>query len=186
MPDTPEGRISVTEALGILAPAYNNNFHAAAVRLTTATHANECRLWCNGNLLAPDYIAKALIVVACLEKDGRWRGDVVSSRREAWDPDYGPYHFGLDPAEVKKLPPNARGRHQGKRAIDPDEVLLDEMDGLLSSGAAKDPTGAARHVAPKAGGAGTFESVVHRLVRKHRERTDGQCPDNPDSPDISI
>src|SRR5262249_30430513 len=52
-----------------LLPTYQA--HEAAMQLTLATQTNKCRLWCDDNLLAPDYIAKALKIVAHVEKDGR-------------------------------------------------------------------------------------------------------------------
>jgi hypothetical protein len=131
------GRISVTEALKILLPTYQ--VHDAAVQLTMATHANKCRLWCNGNLLAPDYIAKALKIVAHVEKDGRVTGDVVSSTREAWQPQQDGYRFELDTAEVKALLPKPAEWRRGPvlkhdwRAIDIEIVwrCIDQKTGKV-------------------------------------------------------
>jgi hypothetical protein len=104
----PQRRISVTQALEMLLPVYRA--HDAAVQLSLASCANKCRLWCNGELLAPDYITMALKVVARPEEDGGWRAEVVSSTREAWEhpPDY--YRWELDAAEVKALLPLPTGR----------------------------------------------------------------------------
>jgi hypothetical protein len=89
-------KIDPTRALLQLLPKLTA--HAAAVRLTTALHSNDCRLWCNGNLLPPQYIATALRLIAVPEVDGRWRGEIVSAVREAWEP--GTYIFELDETEV--------------------------------------------------------------------------------------
>jgi hypothetical protein len=118
------GRVSVTEALELLRPTYKP--HDAAAQLTLTTHANKCRLWCNGNLLAPDHIARALRIVAHIEKDGRCWGEVVSSTHSAWQlvTVKGPVVNGqgeheLDADEVKALLPQpqkstgAPGRRRG-------------------------------------------------------------------------
>jgi hypothetical protein len=135
----PQRRISITEALEILLPTYPA--HDAAVRLTAATHANKCRLWCNNNLLAPDYVTKALKVVAHVEEDGRWRAEVVSGAREAWQCQPGDYRFELDAEEVKALLPQAqkrtRGRPKGARSpVGSDDACLEEMDQRLRDGTA--------------------------------------------------
>ena len=109
---TPQAAISPTEALYLLLPACRTA-HAAAVWLTDATYANDCRLWCNGNLLPPDYITTSLKVVARAEPDGRWRADVVSSIREAWEP--GVYRFEYDDGEVRALLPRRKPRQKPGR-----------------------------------------------------------------------
>jgi hypothetical protein len=96
-------RIDPTRALQRLLPAFTA--HAAAARLTTAVQSNECRLWCNGDLLPPQYIATALRLIAISDVDGRWRGEIVSAVREAWEPIS--YVFVLDEAEVATLLPTA-------------------------------------------------------------------------------
>jgi hypothetical protein len=98
-PMKPAGKISPTEALGILLATHEP--HAAAARLTKALHANECRLWCNGNLRSVDYIAMALKVVARQSEKGHWYAEVVSSVREPWDPET--FVFAFDDAEVHAL-----------------------------------------------------------------------------------
>src|SRR6266480_2342793 len=81
----------------------NRSIHDAAKDLTDWTHRNKCRLWCNGNLLPPDYIATSLMIVARIEADGRPRADVVSSTREAWVRQA--YNFELDADEIRALLP---------------------------------------------------------------------------------
>jgi hypothetical protein len=126
-PNGKTGRISVVEALEILQPAYPPP--DAAVRLTQATHTNKCRLWCDGNLLAPGYIARALKIVVDVEKDGRWQGDVVSGTRglgEWWEP--GQYRWELDAAEVKALLPQAQDkRKRGRPPKHPWSIICGEI-----------------------------------------------------------
>jgi hypothetical protein len=98
------GRLSPTEALCLLMGG-GLSAHDAADRLNTGMHTNKCRLWCDGNLLLPDYIATSLIVVAKLEAHGRWRADVVSSTREAWEKPAASYVFEFKADEVKALLP---------------------------------------------------------------------------------
>jgi hypothetical protein len=98
-------RISPTEALRLLLPEFSP--HAAAARLTTAIRANECRLWCNGDVVPVAYIATSLIMVARTEADDRWRADVVSSSREAWERPRDFYVFEFDADEVRALLPRA-------------------------------------------------------------------------------
>jgi hypothetical protein len=106
-------RISPTEALQLLLPAYKAPDAAAA--LTEAAYRNRCRLWCNDGLLGADYIATALKIVARPEADGRWRAEVVSTAREAWEhpPDH--YRFELDEAEVRTLLPEQKPRKKPGR-----------------------------------------------------------------------
>jgi len=101
----PNSPMSPTEALELLLES-KFFIHAAAARLTTATHTNECRLWCNENLLAPDYISMSLMIVARTEADGRPRADVVSSVREAWVPQA--YNFEFDADQVRALLPQLK------------------------------------------------------------------------------
>src|SRR6267154_2481463 len=91
-------KIDPTRALQLLSVF---NPHEAAASLTEAAYANKCRLWCNGNLLPPQYIATSLRLVAIPEPDGRWRGEVVSAVREAWES--ATYVFELDETEVVAL-----------------------------------------------------------------------------------
>ena len=102
-PPKPKEPISPTEALQILLAGYKP--HAAAGRLTKAMREDECSLWCNGNLLASDYITNALVVVARPEADGRWHAEIVSSVREAWEKET--YSFEFDAPEIPALLPPA-------------------------------------------------------------------------------
>jgi hypothetical protein len=96
----PTSPISPTEALRLaLSLNPNRSIHRIAIDLTDWTHGNECRLWCNGNLLSPKYISDSLKIVADTEADGRPRAAVVSSTREAWDDS--PAAFELDYSEVR-------------------------------------------------------------------------------------
>jgi hypothetical protein len=98
----PNSPISPTGALKLLLGATNLSIHAAAALLTTAMRTNECRLWCNDNLVPPHYIATSLLVVARTEADDRPRADVVSRVREAWVQQF--YNFEFDADEVRALP----------------------------------------------------------------------------------
>ena len=100
----PISPVSPTEALKLLLDS-NPSIHAAAERLTTAMRTNECRLWCNGNLLSPDYIATSLVVVARTEADGRPRADVVSSVREPWVRQVYKFEFDAEEVCARLLPP---------------------------------------------------------------------------------
>jgi hypothetical protein len=65
-----------------------------------------------------------------------------------------------------------RGRPKGARAsVDLDAKLLEEMDELMCSETALTRTGAARQVVPKAVGGGTEDAKIHRLYRKHKEKS---------------
>ena len=57
-PATPGVRISVDEALQRPLAAYPP--HVAAEMLNAALRENRVRLWCNGNLLSPNYIRTEL------------------------------------------------------------------------------------------------------------------------------
>src|SRR6478672_99388 len=100
----PISPISPTEALKlVLSRDPNRSIHEAAKDLTEWMHGNNCRLWCNGNLLHPKYITTSLKMVAETEADGRPRAEVVSSTREAWENPPAAYTFELDADEVRKL-----------------------------------------------------------------------------------
>jgi hypothetical protein len=77
-----DARLSPTEALRLLLPAYSA--HESAERLNVALRTNVCRLWCNGKLLDPSYIRTHLVVQVRTEADGRWRADIESAIREPW------------------------------------------------------------------------------------------------------
>ena len=68
-------RCSQTEALHIL---MNGGLlaHPAAARLDQAVKTNDCELWHDGELMAPDYFARLLVIVARLEADGSWQADI--------------------------------------------------------------------------------------------------------------
>jgi hypothetical protein len=115
----PISPISPTGALKLLLDS-KLSIHAAAARLTTAMHTNECRLWCNDNLLPPHYIVTSLVVVARTEADGRPRADVVSGVREAWVQQV--YNFEFDADEVRALLPPLKSSPESPpaaRAIEP-------------------------------------------------------------------
>jgi hypothetical protein len=96
-----KARISPTEALHLLMTG-GLSAHKAAARLTAGAYENDCRLWCNGNLLPAEYIATSLKVVARPEADGRWRADVMSTRDIGWQQPRDSYVFEFDD-EVKAL-----------------------------------------------------------------------------------
>ena len=108
LPAKKKARISPTDALRIFLPELSA--HEAALQLTLAVHGNKCQLWCNGNLLPVDYVANSLRVVARTEPDGRWRAEVVSSVREAWEGKV--YSFEFDADEVTALLPRAKAEPQ--------------------------------------------------------------------------
>lgn len=98
----PEG-LSPTEALRLLMTG-GLAARVAADRLNTWMRTEEpekCHVWCNGTLLPPDYVATSLVVV----EKGRWRADVVSSTREAWEKSRDAYVFEFDADEVRALLP---------------------------------------------------------------------------------
>ena len=96
------GRLSPTEALCLLMGG-GLSAHDAADRLNTGMRTKKCRLWCDGNELPVAYIVTSLVVVARTEADGRWRADVVSSTREAWEHPLDYYCFEFDAGQVKAL-----------------------------------------------------------------------------------
>jgi hypothetical protein len=97
----PISPISPTEALKlVLSQDPNRSIHDAVQDLNEWIRRNWCRLW-GDKLLSPDYIATSLMIVARTEADGRPRADVVSSAREAWDPQA--YNFELEADEVRAV-----------------------------------------------------------------------------------
>jgi hypothetical protein len=98
------GRLSPTEALCLLM-ASGLSAHDAADRLNTGMRTNKCRLWCDGNVVPVAYIVTSLLVVARTKADDRWRADVVSGTREAWEKPAASYVFEFEADEVKALPP---------------------------------------------------------------------------------
>jgi hypothetical protein len=98
------GRRSPTEALSLLM-GDGLSAHEAADRLNTGMRTKKCRLWCDGNELPVAYIVTSLLVVARTEADGRWRADVGSSTREAWEKPAASYVFEFEADEVNALLP---------------------------------------------------------------------------------
>ena len=80
---SPRGRISVDEAFQRLLPVHMP--HAAVEQLYFAWCENRARLWCNGNVVPPNFIRTDLVVQAVQEPDGRWRLELIPSRI-AWEP----------------------------------------------------------------------------------------------------
>ena len=101
-------RITPTEALHILMDG-GLAAHAAAWRLDQAVKTNECRLWHHpdpADEAAPDYFdepvppnyaAQMLTIVAHVDADGRWQGQV---RGVPYEP---PWIFEFDADEVRAL-----------------------------------------------------------------------------------
>ena len=104
-PAKASGRISVNDAFQLLLAALKKP-HVAAERLHKAWQENACRLWCNGNLLDPNYIRVALAVRVA----NRHRIKVVSATREAWERKR--YRWQVDAAEIAAplLPPPSSDR----------------------------------------------------------------------------
>jgi len=96
------GSCSTTEALCLLMGG-GLSVHDAVDRLNTGIRTKKCRLWCDGNELPVAYIVSSLVVVARTEADGRWRADVVSSTREAWEKPAASYVFEFEADEVKAM-----------------------------------------------------------------------------------
>jgi hypothetical protein len=94
-------RISPTEALRLLLPVMSA--HYAAKRLTDAVHANECRLWEGGRLMRPEIAVMTLVIVARVDKDGRWQAVVEGRGDIYWRTEI----FTFDVDEVKALLPRA-------------------------------------------------------------------------------
>jgi hypothetical protein len=101
--DRPAKAISVNDAFQLLLAALKKP-HVAAERLHKAWRENACRLWCNGNLLDPNYIRVALAVRVV----SRHRIKIVSATREAWERKR--YRWQVDAAEIAELlPPPSSG-----------------------------------------------------------------------------
>lgn len=97
-------RCSPTEAVCLLMGG-GLSAHDTADRLNMGMRTKKCRLWCDGNELPVAYIVTSLRVVARTEAVGRWRADVVSSTREAWEKPAASYVFEFEADEVKALLP---------------------------------------------------------------------------------
>jgi len=86
-------RITPTEALHILMDG-GLTAHGAAARLDQAVKTNECRLWHHpadeatpdyfDEPVPPDYAAQCLTIVAHVEADGRWQGQVRGVPFRPW------------------------------------------------------------------------------------------------------
>jgi hypothetical protein len=83
------------------------SIHAAAMRLTTAIRSNECRLWCNGCVVPPQYIATSLTVTASVEVDGRPQADIIPNHSLDPQKTY-TFEFDADEVRARLLPPEAR------------------------------------------------------------------------------
>jgi hypothetical protein len=94
-------RISPTDALRILLPQLSA--HHAAKRLTDAVHANECRLWRGDRLMRPEIAVLMLVIVARVDKDGRWQAVVEGRGNTYWRTE----DFTFDTDEVRALLPRA-------------------------------------------------------------------------------
>lgn len=69
-------------------------------------------------------------------------------------------------------PERRRGRTKGSGSFaDADLPLLEEMAALIANGKAASPDGAARLLADRAAGGGTFESKATRLAKRFRNRS---------------
>jgi hypothetical protein len=101
-------RLSPTEALCLLKGG-GLSAHDAADRLNTGMRTNKCQLWCDGKVVPVAYTVTSLLVVARTEADGRWRAEVVSSTREAWEKAAASYVFEFEADEVKALLPTTAG-----------------------------------------------------------------------------
>jgi hypothetical protein len=75
--------------------------HRAVERLYAAWCEEDCHLWCEGNLLDPNYIRRLLTVEARPEGDGRWRAEIKPVRGENWDKST--YNWELSTFEVAAL-----------------------------------------------------------------------------------
>jgi hypothetical protein len=110
-----QGRISPTEALHILMDGGLSGYHAA-VRLDQAVKTNDCKLWHDGELMAPDYFARLLVIVACREADDGWQADVRGNPVRIMVPGKR-WVFEFDADEVKVLLPR----------VNPSEPHADEV-----------------------------------------------------------
>jgi hypothetical protein len=61
---------------------------------------NRVRLWCNDNLVSPDFAITSLRLVARSEADGRWRVDAVPAGGIGWAP--GSYTFAFDADDIRR------------------------------------------------------------------------------------
>lgn len=81
---------------------------------------------------------------------------------------------------ISGAPERRRGRTKGSGSFDQTDVpLLDEMAALIKSGKAASSDGAARMVADRATGGGTFESKATRLAKRYRASQREQAKDTP-------
>jgi hypothetical protein len=96
------GRTSVNDAFQLLLAAHKNP-HVAAERLYAAWRENVCRLWCNDNLLDPNYIRDTVAVRVATDADGRHRIEIKPRRPEIWEDKA--YRWQTDVAEVEALLP---------------------------------------------------------------------------------
>ena len=96
-----QGRISPTEALHILMDGGLSGYHAAA-RLDQAVKTNDCKLWHDGELMAPDYFARLLVIVARLEADDGWQAFVTGNPLRIMVPGKR-WVFEFDADQVKAL-----------------------------------------------------------------------------------
>jgi hypothetical protein len=89
-------------------------------------------------------------------------------KQEAVSPPFSPIEVATPFAGKRR-----RGRRKGQGSFESlDLPLLQEMKGLIASGAAASPEEAARILAPKAHGGGSVESKTERLARRFRNRAD--------------
>jgi hypothetical protein len=107
-PAKASGRISVNDAFQLLLAALRKP-HVAAERLHKAWREKACRLWCNGNLLDPNYIRVALAV----RVPSRHRIQIVSATREAWERKR--YRWQVDAAEIAELLPPPGADNESRR-----------------------------------------------------------------------
>lgn len=97
----PASPISPTDGAELmLARSPRRPFPDAVADLYEWVVRNRVRLWCNGNLVSPDFAVTSLRLVARSEADGRWRVDVVPAGMIGWAP--GSYTFVLDANEIRR------------------------------------------------------------------------------------
>ena len=168
----PISPIAPTEALKLLLES-KFSIHAAAARLTTAIRTNECRLWCNENLLPPDYIAMSLMIVGRTEADGRPRADVVSSAREAWVQQA--YNFELDTDEVRALLPQLKsspGSSPAAMVVEPNGAPVPLVTPEILEGTERWVFEQMRDDPPRKGDHGYVQSLFNRrLDKKIKKKT---------------
>jgi hypothetical protein len=91
----------------VLSSSPNRSIHDVIQDLVEWARRNKCRLWCNGNVVAPHFIATSLQMVVVTEADGRPRVDVVPAGAVGWVQQV--YKFEFDADELRTLlPPAAR------------------------------------------------------------------------------